>query len=182
MPTDATSKKNDFKEEIKAYHGTDASEFSSGSVTSIGIDPSDPELRYNISYTMDNLVKRAGKNLILSAGKLMSGQIEALPSDRGRTDDVYLRTPREYVTRISLKLPAGYSVNARSLAALDTSVSNETGSFTVSASAPSADLVNIEITKRYNAHLLSASDWSDLLKVLDAANTWQGSTLILDKK
>ncbi len=131
---------------------------------------------------MDNLVKRAGKNLILSAGKLMSGQIEALPSDRGRTDDVYLRTPREYVTRISLKLPAGYSVNARSLAALDTSVSNETGSFTVSASAPSADLVNIEITKRYNAHLLSASDWSDLLKVLDAANTWQGSTLILDKK
>ncbi|WP_288716965.1 DUF3857 domain-containing protein [uncultured Duncaniella sp.] len=174
--------KNDFKAEIKAYHGTDASEFSSGSVTSIGIDPSDPELRYNISYTMDNLVKRAGKNLILSAGKLMSGQIEALPSDRWRTDDVYLRTPREYVTRISLKLPAGYSVNARSLAALDTSVSNETGSFTVSASAPSADLVSIEITKRYNAHLLSASDWSELLKVLDAANAWQGSTLILDKK
>lgn len=174
--------KNDFKEEIKSYHGADASEFTGGRVTSIGIDPENPELKYNIDYTMDNLVKRAGKNLILSAGKLLGGQVEALPSDRERADDIYLRTPREYVTRISLKLPAGYSANSASLAALATSVSNETGSFTVSASSPAADLVEIEVAKRYNAPLLSASAWSDLLKILDAANAWQGSTLILDRK
>lgn len=174
--------KNDFKEEIKSYHGADASEFTGGRVTSIGIDPENPELKYNIDYTMDNLVKRAGKNLILSAGKLLGGQVEALPSDRERADDIYLRTPREYVTRISLKLPAGYSANPASLAALATSVSNETGSFTVSASSPAADLVEIEVAKRYNAPLLSASAWSDLLKILDAANAWQGSTLILDRK
>lgn len=174
--------KNDFKEEIKAYHGTDASEFAGGRVTSVGIDPEAPQLTYDIDYTMDNLVKRAGKNLILSAGKLLSGQVEPLPSDRERTDDVRMRTPREYVTRISLHVPDGYRVNQRSLAALGTSVSNGAGCFTVSASAPSPDTVDIEITKRYDAVRLPASEWGELLRILDAANAWQASTLILDRK
>ena len=174
--------KNDFKEEIKAYHGTDASEFAGGRVTSVGIDPEAPQLTYDIDYTMDNLVKRAGKNLILSAGKLLSGQVEPLPSDRERTDDVRMRTPREYVTRISLHVPDGYRVNQRSLAALGTSVSNGAGCFTVSASAPSPDTVDIEITKRYDAVRLPASEWGELPRFLDAANAWQASTLILDRK
>jgi len=174
--------KESFKQEIKAYHGTDATELADARVTGIGIDPANPALSYSIDYTMDNLVKRAGKNIILSAGKLMSGQIEALPSDRERSDSVYTATPREYITRINIAIPAGYSVNRQSLESLNTGVSNNTGSFTVKASDSTPSTINIEITKRYKAsRLIPADQWSDLLKVLDAANTWQSATLVLDK-
>lgn len=174
--------KEDFKKEIKAYHNADATEFIDGRVTNLGIDPENPALTYSADYTMDNLVKRAGKNLILSAGRLLSGQVEALPSDRTRSDDIYMSTPREYVTHINVSVPAGYSVNQRSLSSLGTSVSNDAGCFTVSTSTPSADTVTIEVTKRYNTAHLPTSKWSELLQILDAANAWQSSTLILDRK
>lgn len=174
--------KEDFKKEIKAYHNADASKFTDGKVNQLGIDPEAPELIYTVNYTMDNLVKRAGKNLILSAGKLLSGQIEALPSDRVRSDDVMMQVPREYVTRVNLTVPAGYKVSRRSLDALATSVSNEAGSFTVTASTPSADSVTLEITKRYSKAELPAAAWNDLLKILDAANSWQSATLVLERK
>lgn len=173
--------KEDFKKEIQAYHDADASEMAHAKVVNLGIDPKSPELIYCIDYTMDNLVKRAGKNLIVSAGMLLSGQIEPLPSDRTRDDDIYIRTPKEYVTRINLKIPDGYTANAKSLASLDSQVSNEAGCFAVSASV-TADTVSIEITKRYNAAIMPASEWSHLLEVLDSASAWRSSTLILDRK
>lgn len=130
---------------------------------------------------MADLLKRAGKNLILSTGKLLSSQIETLPSDRERADDVYLTAPREYVTRININIPSGYQVNQRSLEALNTSVSNNTGCFTVKAISPSGDTVTIEITKRYAKSGLPSGQWPDLLKILDGANDWQSSTLLLNK-
>lgn len=174
--------KEDFKNEIRSYHDTDAVEFIDGSVTNLGIDPDNPELTYTISYTMADLLKRAGKNLILSTGKLLSSQIEILPSDRERSDDVYLTTPREFVTRINVNIPAGYKVNQRSIEALNTSVNNETGCFTVSTATPAPERLAIEVTKRYAKPQLSAAQWSELLKVLDAASNWQSSTLILEKQ
>lgn len=174
--------KDDFKDEIASYHGYAPLEFISGRVTSIGIDPAAPEYTYEVAYTMDNLVKRAGKNIILSAGKLLSGQVELLPSDRERTDDVYLRTPREYVTKINFAVPEGYAVNQRSLHALEASVENEAGAFIVTASAPDAATVSLEVTKRYNSPRLPAALWPELVKVLDAAMTWQSSTLLIEKK
>lgn len=174
--------KEDFKKEIKSYHGTDAATLTSGRVTSIGIDPDAPALTYTVDYTIDNLVKRAGKNLILSVGRLMSSQIEPLPSDRARTDTVWIATPRQYTTRITLSIPDGYTPNPRSLSALATSVSNHTGSFTVTATLPKPGTVAIDITKRYTEPRLAPGSWPDLLKVLDAAALWQSSTLILDKK
>ncbi len=173
--------KEDFKKEIRSYHDTDAVEFTDGKVSNLGVDPDNPELIYTVSYTMADLLKRAGKNLILSTGKLLSSQIETLPSDRERADDVYLTAPREYVTRININIPSGYQVNQRSLEALNTSVSNNTGCFTVKAISPSGDTVTIEITKRYAKSGLPSGQWPDLLKILDGANDWQSSTLLLNK-
>ncbi|MDE5706276.1 DUF3857 domain-containing protein, partial [Muribaculum sp.] len=64
--------KEDFKNEINAYHGDYPSEFIDGKVTSIGINPDSAALAYALAYKMDNLVKRAGNNIILSVGKLFS--------------------------------------------------------------------------------------------------------------
>ena len=64
--------KEDFKNEIREYHGEYPSEFVDGKVTSLGINPDSTALVYELSYKMDNLVKRAGNNVILSLGKLFA--------------------------------------------------------------------------------------------------------------
>ena len=111
--------KEDFKNEIREYHGEYPSEFVDGKVTSLGINPDSTALVYELSYKMDNLVKRAGNNVILSLGKLFCDQLELLPSDRERDVDAYFGTPREYVTRISVDIPSGYTVNENSLSGLN---------------------------------------------------------------
>ena len=131
---------------------------------------------------MDNLVKRAGSNMVLSVGKLFSNQIEVLPSDRDRHDDVDLRAPRAYVTYINIDIPAGYAVSASSLASLNKDVQNAAGCFVTQATLPSPDKISIEIVKLYNKATLPVAEWPELLKVLDAASAWNAATLLLEKK
>ena len=170
------------KDETKAYHDDSPAEFTDGRITSSGIDPENPALGYELTYTMDNLVKRAGKNLIVSVGKLLSSQNSVLPSDRKRDDDIYMRTPREYITRINLSVPAGYKVSTRSLTALDKSVSNPSGTFSVKTSTPSDDSVSIDIAIRFAKGKLPVAEWQEFLKILDAASSWNASSLLLEKK
>lgn len=173
---------DDFRSETESYHGSAPAEFHDARVTALGIDSADPAFRYEADYTMDNYVKRAGKNLIVSVGKLLSGQTEVLPADREREDDIYMPYPREYATVIRLKLPDGYRASARSLAALGSEVSNKAGAFTVTASADEPGEVRIEVVKRYSGPVLTAADWPALLEILDSAAKWNATTLLLEKR
>lgn len=171
-----------FKKEVESYHGEAPEHFDSYRVYDIGIDPEVPDLRYEVSYTMGNYVKRAGKNLILSVGRLLSKPIELLPSDRKRDTDVYLGVPREYSTVIDISLPEGYGVDSKSLRALERTVSNAAGEFIVKTSSPSSDSIKIEIKRVYGKRMLDVSEWNDFLAIADVASDWFGSSLILEKK
>ena len=170
-----------FKDEIREYHGDAAAKFTDGHVTDIGIDPDNPLLCYTLEYTLDNCIKKAGRNLIVSIGRLLNSQIEPLTSDRERTDDVYFRTRREYITKIALSVPDGYRVDRNSLALLNRNVSAPGGDFTVESGIKD-DKVTITITKRYKEPRLAAEHWTDMLKVIDAAAAWNSATLVLEKK
>ena len=173
---------DDFRLDVEMYHGGSPASSVEGKVLDIGIDPESPDLRYEVSYTMDNYVKRAGKNLILSVGKLLNSQSDLLPDDRSRADDVYFGTPLEYTTVINLELPSGFRVNDKSLSALERSVANSTGEFSVKASSPSMSEIRIEITKRYAEPRIEASRWPDFLKIIDAASEWNSASLVLEKQ
>ncbi len=174
--------KDDFKEEIENYHGTAPAELIDGKVVSLGVDPAHPELVYELSYRMDDLVKRAGKNLVISVGKMLNDQLEVLPSDRDRDVDAYFGSPRRYITRITLNVPAGYSVNPKDLSALDRSVTNAAGTFSVKTIGPEEGKIVIEVTKCYDKALLPVAEWPDMLKVLDTASAWNSVSLLLEKK
>lgn len=169
-----------FKDEVKDYHGKAPASFGEGRIINIGIDPAKPDLTYEVSYTMDGLVKRAGRNMVLSVGKLLNDQIQLLETDRVRQDDVYMRSPREYNTVISVELPAGYRVSPKTLAALNESVGNDAGLFRVTA-REDAGVLKVDILKRYNHKILPAAQWPELMKVLDAAKAWESKTVLLEK-
>lgn len=178
---DARRKQTDkFKDEIMEYHGKAPASFGEGRIINIGIDPAKPDLTYEVSYTMDGLVKRAGRNMVLSVGKLLNDQIQLLETDRVRQDDVYMRSPREYNTVISVDIPAGYRVSPKTLAELNESVENDAGLFRVSA-GESDGVLKVDILKRYNHKILPAAQWPELMKVLDAAKAWESKTVLLEK-
>lgn len=69
----------DIMEEIKSYHNTDAAEVKSYSIDNIGIDPDSSSMTYKIDYVMNGIVKKAGKNIIISVGNLIGSQVEIPP-------------------------------------------------------------------------------------------------------
>ena len=172
---------DDFKTEIKNYHGRDALEMRSGEVVSTGIDPKNPVLEYRVGYVMDEMVKNAGRNIIIPVGKLMSEQLELLPSDRSRTDDVYMSMPRETATAVTINIPDGYRVSDKALKALECDVDNSAGKFKVEASK-TADKITVNILKRYNHKVEPSASWPALVEIVDAASKWQPSTLLLERK
>ena len=100
-------------------------------------------------------MKSAGKNMILSVGKLLGGQTELLQTDRKRSDDIVMSAPREFITRIEMNLPSGYRVSDKSLDALRRNVANECGEFNVVADVKDNKL-QLTIIKRYNSRRLPA--------------------------
>ncbi|MDE6144133.1 MAG: hypothetical protein K2F94_08680 [Muribaculaceae bacterium] len=169
------------KEEAKSYHGIDALQLKDYRIECIGIDPDSAMLSYNLNYTVDGLVKRAGRNMLVSVGLLMSPQTEVLPSDRQRADDIYMISPRQFETRITLSIPVGYKVSAKSLEVFDRRIENEAGAF-ISQARIDGDKVLISNLKRYNHKIEPAANWTALTHVLDAAADWRTHTLLLEKQ
>ncbi len=171
---------DDFKAEIKNYHGRDAMEMRSGEIVSTGIDPKNPVLEYRLEYVMDEMVKNAGHNLIIQVGRLINDQLELLPSDRTRTDDVYMSMPSEIATDIAIKIPEGYRVSDKTLKSLERNVDNSAGRFRVEVSQ-TGDKVSVKVLKRYNHKVEAATSWPALVEIVDAASKWQPSTLLLER-
>ena len=144
-----------FKSEVEGAHKDLSVEFVSGELEQVGVDPAESELIYKVDYKIDGLVKSAGKNMILSVGKLLGGQTELLQTDRKRSDDIVMSAPREFITRIEMNLPSGYRVSDKSLDALRRNVANECGEFNVVADVKDNKL-QLTIIKRYNSRRLPA--------------------------
>ncbi len=168
------------KAEVYSYHKEDPAEVRDLKVLNLGVDPADSVMSYTVDYSMDNMVRRAGPNLVVPVGKLISGQMEILGSDRNRTDDVYMSSPRTYRTEIELEIPAGYRVSDKSLDALSADVDNEAGAFKAVASVD-GDKLKISVEKVYKHKIEPASNWPLLVDVLDAAVAWGAKTVLLEK-
>ena len=168
-----------FRREVEESH-KEQTEFISGKIEQIGIDPEAPELIYSVNYRLDGFVKQAGKNKIMSVGSLLGGQTELLTADRDRNDDIVMIAPREFIIKADIELPAGYHVSEKALDALKRDVRNEAGNFSVKAESNDRHIL-IEITKRYNHRREQAEMWKDLSEIVDAAASWQSSTLLLEQ-
>ena len=168
-----------FRREVEESH-KEQTEFISGKIEQIGIDPEAPELIYSVNYRLDGFVKQAGKNKIMSVGSLLGGQTELLTADRDRNDDIVMIAPREFIIKADIELPAGYHVSEKALDALKRDVRNEAGTFSVKAESNDRHIL-IEITKRYNHRREQAEMWKDLSEIVDAAASWQSSTLLLEQ-
>lgn len=167
--------------EATGYHGTPISQLKSHRLENIGFRWDSDTLVYSSTYTIDGLVKRAGNNLVLAVGQLLSQQRMIEGADRERTADIcYDQTACEARYDITVALPEGYSADAASLAALNTEVSNSCGTFSVQAKTNGSELLLTAI-KRYNHDREPLEMWPEVLQFIDAASAFNAAQLILTR-
>lgn len=171
--------RDNFKEEVEDYHGDAPSEFKGYKLVSLGYSSKQPNMVYEVDYAMDGYVKKAGKNIIVSIGKLARWQTKVAEEDRTRKEDVDYR-PRTYSYTIRLKLPTGYNVQAESLKKLNSSVDNECVAFVTNGKVEAGELIVTVNQVFKNAHE-PASNWGKILDALDAAKRFADVQVIVSK-
>ena len=168
-----------FQEEIKNYHDKAPVSIESTEVTSVG--QNNTPFTYKVAYTMDGLVKKAGKNLTLSVGQLIGQQTHIEGKERQRTDDIIFSYPRTFVATINVELPSGYNVTPESLQKLNTNLDNEDMRFVTKAEVMGNKLF-IHFEKEYKKQIVPVTRWQNILEILDRAYEFNNQQVILRKK
>jgi len=170
--------KDTIKAEITSYHSLEPKEVIDYKINSLGVIDSSPEFSYEINYILEGLVKKAGDNLILDAGKLIGSQWVPTEKERNRTVDAYTSTVRMFENEIRIQIPNGYMVQG--LEVLHYTMDNEYGSFESEASQKDHTIV-IKTKKIYKKSFIPKNDWPKLLEMIDQANDFCAQSLVLKK-
>lgn len=170
--------KDNIKKEINAIHDFAPKEVLDYSMKSMGITSQNPDLQYTVKYSIEGLVKKAGSNLLLDAGKLIGTQWAPTAEDRNRLVNAILPSPRSFINEIQVEIPKGYEVQG--IENLNYKIENEYGSF-VSTASIAENKLNIETQKVYKKSFIPVADWNELLKVMDETNKFYSQSVILKK-
>jgi hypothetical protein len=168
-----------FTAEIKDQYDQKPQDVSNCKIVSKGMDSSNPVFQYSASFVLDNLVKKAGNNYIIDAGKLAGGFIKIDEKDQTRTIDAYLFAARNITYNIALTIPAGYEV--KGIEELNTQKSNKTGSF-ITTAVVNGNTLNLKVTRIYNTNFEKATNWTMLKDVADTASGFESKKILLEKK
>jgi co-chaperonin GroES (HSP10) len=168
--------KDSVKVEIDRFHGIEPKDVSTYELSALGITPDAPNMLYSATYSLDGLVKKAGKNLILDAGKLIGAQWIPDASDRARTINVYLPTPRMYAQEIEIQIPENYKVQG--LEKLNTGIENEYASFRATATLEGS-VLKIHAEKNYRSAFIPVAEWKKLIAMLEKANEFYSQSVVL---
>ena len=136
------------------------------------------ELKYQETFVLGDLTRKAGNNYLVSVPGLMGGQIQVKPEDRQRKYSIDLRYPHTLVWDINYSLPAGYTV--KGLAGLNQNVENEIGSFTTRAIIE-GNVLKLNIKKVYKLTNIKKEEFGKMLEFVDAAYNFSQRRILLKK-
>lgn len=162
--------------EFKGYHSTNSGELVTYSIKSLGVTIDEPTFEFETEYTIDGLVKKAGDNLVLDAGKLIGTQWNPTEKERKRDWDAYLPVPMKIENRITVEIPAHYTVEG--IENLNKNIDNKYGSFSSSATVEGSKLI-IETSKIYKQNFVPRNDWNTFLNMIDMTNEFYSQSILL---
>jgi hypothetical protein len=138
----------------------------------------DPRLKYSEKYVLGDMIKKAGKNLLVSIPALIGGQFQIKDEERTRQYDIDIRFARTNRWNIIFDIPSGYTIDG--LNDLNMLVDNETGAFIAAAKMDGNKLV-LEIKKLYKQKEIKKENWPKMLEFLDAAYNFSQKKILLRK-
>ncbi|WCT10065.1 hypothetical protein [Mucilaginibacter jinjuensis] len=168
-----------FTAKIKAQYDQEPEQLSNFKIVNNALENTNPVFEYNSTFVLNNMVKKAGANYIVDAGKLTGGFLTLTDKEKDRKIDVYMNAARTITYTISINIPKGYSV--KGLEELVKNSSNKTGSFASTATL-NGNVLNIKVTRVYNSNFEKVTDWKSLMAIIDAAAEFNGKQILLEKQ
>ncbi len=138
-----------------------------------------PVLKYNESFTLTDLLQKAGGNYIVEIGRFIGSQVEITEEIEERQYDIYMLFARSFLNEIELMIPEGYTVEG--IEALNMEVDNDTGSFKSAAKIEGNKLL-IETQKVYKNNYEPKGNWSKMIDFLEAAYQFSQQKVVLKKQ
>lgn len=174
--------KDGYRNEVIAYHGSDEGLGANigYKLLSIGNRADSIAFAYQTDYTLDGYVKKAGQNLLLSAGLLIGSQPEIKGEERRRSEDIYQEMPKTYLWDIKVRLPQDYQIASDGLEKMNTRTENECGAFIARATVEN-NMLHLQVEKRINHKSEPVSNWQKILDIFDAAKAYETLTIALKK-
>ncbi len=181
---DAFSKERDqesknFTTDIKSRFDQEPKQLTNFKIVNAALENSSPVFEYNASFVLDNLVKKAGNNYIIDAGKLSGSFISLDEKEKKRVIDVYMPCARTFKYTVVINIPTGYK--AKGMEEMNQNKSNKTGSF-VSSAVLSGNKVTITATRTYAHNFEKAADWPLLVNLMAAAADFDSKKILLEKQ
>ena len=168
-----------FLSELKGQYDQEPQQLSNVKIINSALDRSKPIFEFSSSFVLDNLVKKAGNNYIIDAGKLAGTFIQLDDKDKKRNTDVYMPAARSFKYIISLNIPQGYS--AKGIEEMNQNKTNKTGSFS-SVATVKGNILTITMNRVYSHHFEKANDWPMLLELLETASSFNDQKILLEKE
>lgn len=117
-------------------------------------------------FEIGDMTKKAGKKILVNLPGLMGVQLQIAKDERNRTKDIQVGYARTLSWKISMPVPAGYTV--KGLKELNTMVDNEAGKFSCEAKEENGNVV-LTIVKVYKKKDMPKEKWNEMLAFIDAA-------------
>ncbi len=136
------------------------------SIQSDGRSLKKQDLTYTEEFELQNMVRKAGKKLLVNVSGLVGSQLQFKKEERIRKNDIDVDYARSLDWTINFKIPAGYTLEG--LEELKTNVDNEIGTYQCSGTQANG-VATILIKKIYKKATFPKTKWNDMLAFIDAA-------------
>ncbi len=166
------------KAAAKVFSGVSDVRVESYELISNGDRPDSTDLVLNMKMKAPGLVTMAGRNMVVNIGKLAGSQQRIGVAHRERKVSILKDATSRMIHEIVFEIPEGYTVDSESLERLNNNVASRAGAFYSSAKVD-GNRVIVARQERYPKTIMNASEWPDLLAVLDAAADFEDATIVL---
>ncbi|MBL0152996.1 MAG: hypothetical protein IPP93_05750 [Chitinophagaceae bacterium] len=136
------------------------------------------ELNYTSKFELADMVKIAGKDLLVSVPALIGDQLFINSDERTRELDASMSYPRSLRNVINFTIPDGYK--AVGVSNLNMNLENSVGTFAVMATVEGNKL-SILVKKLYKQAVVKKEDWSKLVEMIDAAYNFTQKKILLKR-
>jgi hypothetical protein len=137
------------------------------------------ELSYKEDFELHNMVRKAGKKLLINIPGLVGSQLQIKKEQRNRKYDIDVDYARAINWKINFKIPEGYT--AEGLKELNTNIDNEIGTYNCTAEEVNNTVV-ISIKKIYKQATFPKTKWNDMLSFVDQAFNTSFKSILLKPK
>jgi len=168
-----------FSAQIKDEYDQEPEHVDNCKIIYPGLEDNDPSFTFSSSFVLNNMVKKAGDNYIIDAGKLTGSFYKLEDNDRKRDVDIYMPCAREFKYTINITVPQGY--NVKGIEELKQSKTNKTGSFTSSATV-NGNILTILVNRVYSNNFEKVSDWPLVTELLDVASDFNNKKILFEKE